>query len=549
MDRRRYPYVMTTPLVLPFMVYLFRRLAHAELQQNARPFECLWCAPGSTTFHIRHIGELTISPEMIELVVANFQRFDRSPPRVPIEVNHQGDSGNIHESRAVAWIVDLSVERTAERVSLMVHPSWSDEAKQVIEAGGFRYCSVGLELNALDAESGNTIGPRLREVSLTGHPAIPGLRPIELSVPLDFESKVEVAVAEMAHSATGPGGEPDMLDRAHAIAKAFYQAFPDSDVQEWYIKAVFFEARQMVVEECIRQVGEDGAVAIDRMWQLPFRVDDEEIGFGSREEWIQVEQQFVPVEAAVPATPVQAKSPLRQIAAAIPERDAQPGGSPESNKAENMDKITEQLTAILATLGIEVDLTAEEPDLSPLATEAARLKATENELDQVRAAAEKAKAAAAKDLTDSERKVVVLSTRADAAEETVTKLSSRIETLETEKNEREADAAIDAAIRAGKMLPAEVAAKDAPMRLMAHRDRATFHAILEARPKQTSLTQELSYPRGEPVQVDTDEYWTLVAGKKTADQNLNHQQAQDLVMAERPEFRELFKAATAAVRG
>ena len=213
-----------------------------------------------------------------------------------------------------------------------------------------------------------------------------------------------------------------------------------------------------------------------------------------------------------------------------------------------MDNLIKQIEAVLAAVGVQIDLTGltaetvDRLDLSALIAEASRLKGLEGELAQTKTEAEK-------QLTDSERKVIVLSTKADSAAETVTKLSARIETLESEKSQREADAAIDAALRAGKLLPAEIDGADAPMRLMAFKDPAMFQAILNKRPAH-QLTTELSKAGADPgtTAVDPDEYWMMVAAKKAANPDTSHQQAQALVLAERPEFKALFQAATAAVR-
>ena len=662
----------------PLLVWL---LSHADLQANGQQVECLWCAPGDdgTTFTIAHIGELKVTEAMMATVIANFQRFDRSPPRVPIQVNHATDSGNMQESKAVGWVTDLSVRRTAQRVSLLFTPHWSDEAREVIAQGGFRYVSVGMHLNAVDPVSAESVGPKLCEVSLTNFPAIPNLAPLELSQPtacMDLESKAELTALRLAR-VVGPDGEPDMLDRARSIARAFYAAYPDTPSQEWMIKAVFFESRQMVVEECMRQVGGDvpSTATAERLWQLGFLADGSNYSFAARDTWTQVIERFVPMQVSasdrIQAGPMmpQTMSPMhsgnpnwdadaamgrvrawamkdgkmqwgryrqafawvdsnspdtfgayklphhdvedgrlvvvrsgvvaansaiqggrggvaipdgdmpgvkrhmeahcKQLdmkppwangtasAAAIPDHQAQPGGTgrpDHPDRTEDMDNLMKQLQALLKALGVDVELsaeTADSVDLSTATKEVERLKGLETELAQTKAAAEQASKDAGKQLSDSERKVVSLSTRADAAEETVAKLSGRIATLESEKNQRESEAIIDLAIKSGRLLPAEVDTAERPMRKLALSDRATFQAIIDARPKMTTLTEEIGSAGGDPgtTKVDTDEFWTLVAAKKAADPNLNHQGAQDLVLAERPEFKALFKAATAAVRG
>ena len=538
---------MTVLAQYPAIIWL---LHHIDLQANGKPVECLWCIPGDEgqTFFIRHIGELRVTEAMLSQIVANFQRFDKTPSRVPLQVNHVTDSGNMDESKAVGWVVDLAVRRSADRVSLEFLPSWSEEAREAIEAGGFRFVSVGLELAAIDAETGEPIGPRLREISLTNQPAIPNLRPIELA--LDLDTRLEVDAARLANGMS-EDGEPDMMDFARALCQAFYAAYPDTDGCTWMMEAVFYESRQMVVTECVREASGNGVAMAERMWRLAFAVaEDGAITFAQREDWERVEQQFVPVKDEESDMDEMSKTPAA-ITVSEKKIPQQPGGAgrpAEAHKEIRMDNLIKQIEAVLAAVGVQIDLTGltaetvDRLDLSALIAEASRLKGLEGELAQTKADAEK-------QLTDSERKVIVLSTKADSAAETVTKLSARIETLESEKSQREADAAIDAALRAGKLLPAEIDGADAPMRLMAFKDPAMFQAILNKRPAH-QLTTELSKAGADPgtTAVDPDEYWMMVAAKKAANPDTSHQQAQALVLAERPEFKALFQAATAAVR-
>lgn len=503
-------------------------LSHAELEANGKPVECLWCGPEGITFHVPHIGELIVTPEMLATVVANFQARDQNPPRVPINVNHAGDSGNIQEAKAVGWIVDLSVSQTDERVSLLFTPHWSEEAKQVIEAGGFRYVSVGMQLAATDAVTGEKIGPRLMEVSLTGSPAIPDLHPIELS--LDLQSKIASTAARLANGMSDDG-EKDMLDQAMAIASAFFAAFPDSDGSMWNIEAVFYENRQMIVEERVRQVSEEGESMAEHMWRLGFELaEDGAISFAPREEWEAVEQRFVSVEA-----------PPEEVAAAIPLKQIKiPSDVAVASDAGGVKEIEMDLKQIVEMLGL-----TDGADEAAVQAEIARLRGVEQKLKDAEKVAEEAKAEASKKLSEKDTKIVALSERMTASSEETVTLSTRIKVLEDEKNVAEAKAAIDAGLKSGKLMASEVASEDDPMRKIALSDRTMFQAILDKRPA-SNLTREMSLA-GEPeTEVNSDEFWALVgaerdkAGDKAGTTSVD---AQQIVLKARPEFNVLFQAA------
>lgn len=517
----------------PSFVWL---ISHLRLSANGKPVECLWCAPQGTVFFVRHIGELRVDPEMLEQVVANFEP-DREPPRVPINVNHQGDSGDLDQARAIGWIVDLQVKRTDERVSLLFTPHWSDDAREVIEDGGFRFVSVGMDLGHVDAETGEAVGPKLREVSVTNSPAIPDLAPIELSVPLDLESRARVA----ALNAVGPDGEPDLLDLAQQIATAFFQAYPDTDGCCWGIEAVWLDARQMVVREMVRQVSAEGEKVGDRMWRVGFEIADGTATFAAREEWQQVRQEFVAV-TSMPAERLRVSDV--PVAAAAVQKDTteilteEPEMDPETEK-----KIREALNL------------AEHDDIvehvSMMASKMAEMAQMVEDLQKKLAEAEGTAAAAAekagKQLSDRDHQVVALADRADKADGRVVELTSRIEALEGEKRRMEAKAAIDSALAEGKLVPAEVEGDDAPMRKIALADPAQFKAILDRRPK-SALTVQLSTD-GEPeTDLDPAAFWKLVDSAVAENPKLSRTQARQVVLSQHPEYESLFQAANQAVK-
>lgn len=504
------------------LVYLLHRLTHDEIEQNGRPFECLWCSPGDdgTVFQIRHIGDLRVDEAMLQNLVDNFHRFDQSPPRCPIEVNHSGGSGDPSESKAVGWIMDLSMEKAEDRTSLMVHPHWSDQAKQIIEDGGFRFCSVGIDMNDVRADSGEKIGPHLVEVSLTGHPAIPELRSIELSIPMDVESRARVAVLR----AMGPDGEPDMLELAMKIAMSFMDAYPDSGGTHWDIEAVYLEARQMVVTEHVHQIGGEGAQMGSHTWRLGFDLDESGVSFSPREEWEEVRNEFVPVEEAAAAV-----QELQHAAEGL--------GTSEQRATEKTEMELEAKLRELLKLDAAGDIVQA---VTACITKVAELLSQIEQLEGKLKASEASVSQTGQQLTDRERQMVTLSGRADQADAKVVQLAARVESLEKEKRQAEGEAAIKLAIESRRMAPAEVDGDDAPMRKIAMTDSATFAAIMARRPPAESLTVELSTDGEAETKVEPSAFWKLVRDKRSADENLSSQAAQKLVLSEHQEYEVLF---------
>ena len=370
---------------------------------------------------------------------------------------------------------------------------------------------------AVDALTGENIGPRLVEVSLTGAPAIPDLHPIELS--LDLESKVATTAVRLAASMDG---EMDMLDCAMHIAGAFFAAYPDTDGCTWNIEAVFYETKQMVVEECVRQMSGEGSTQMERMWRLSFMMDEEShaVTFVPREEWEGVERQFVPVE----------DPPEMKAAAILPQQiTAQPDVRGAAKKENHVE-----LTKIVEMLGL-----AEGADEAAVQAEITRLRGAEQAIKDAQKIAEEA----GKQLSDRDRKIVTLSEKADASAEQVTQLSVRIKGLEDEKNIREAEIAIDKGLQTGKLTASEVDGADAPMRQLAMSNRSVFQAILDKRPA-SNLTREFSLA-GEPTtEVNPDEFWQLVRAKRDSNPEIKSYEAQEIVLRERPEFKVLIQAAT-----
>jgi len=290
--------------VHPNVVYLLHALAHEDVVANGKPFQAIYTGK----FFIRHIGELEVTSQMLAEMVANFQLLGKNPPRVPLETNHQGRSGDLSQARAIGWVVDAEIRQDAgEQQSLMLTPSWSDEAKEIIETGGMRYCSLGFERNAIDPATQQNIGCALRECSVTNHPAWPGLEPIQLSMPIggiDPKSKALLTAMDLANG-VGPNGEPDLLDIAEKIVSSFAASYPDSEAQSWAIKAIFPESSQLVCRERVRQVTGNTSTTVERLWMLGYSsADDGAVSFAPRDQWQEVEQKFVPTEAKEPpATP------------------------------------------------------------------------------------------------------------------------------------------------------------------------------------------------------------------------------------------------------
>ena len=124
-------------------------------------------------------GELAIEEENIDSMVSNFD----GPGRLAVSWNHGGHLPDPDQGAAAGWIEGLfSMNKSAPtRYSLMGHVSWTEKAKEKIEAREWAYISAEIIMSDQDVETGQYIGMRCAGASLCNHPAIPNMDPVELT--------------------------------------------------------------------------------------------------------------------------------------------------------------------------------------------------------------------------------------------------------------------------------------------------------------------------------------------------------------------------------
>lgn len=255
------------------------------------------------TFHLGSRGVLELTPEMLEQMVANFQRLD-GPDRVQINCNHAPGSPNVMEARAVGWMVDVFAKEDAEtgRLSLMGKPRWCEDVAEMIAEEQFKYLSAEIDFHSIDTLTGEDVGCRLVGVALTNIPAIPELAPIRLTACADPAAKVALTIAHLSVPAS-------LFDRISAIVTAFYVAYPESNLHAYFVEDI--TDTFLIVEE----MGEEGR----KLWRVGYKVVEDAIEFDQRQVWVEVRQEYVPVPVSVQQS--RAGAPAQQLKAVPVQRN------------------------------------------------------------------------------------------------------------------------------------------------------------------------------------------------------------------------------------
>ena len=130
-----------------------------------------------------------------------------------------------------------------------------------------------------------------------------------------------------------------------------------------------------------------------------------------------------------------------------------------------------------------------------------------------------------------------LTVRLTSAEEDNVNLSERLDTLEGDKRQRQADDRIANALTNRKLLPAEIDGSDAPMRKLALTDPVSFDAIIEAKPAYDNAALELVSPDGEAKSTvdETDQYWTMWDKLSSENPDLKSHEVRSLIDRDHPD--------------
>lgn len=119
--------------------------------------------------HPKH-GELQITDADLHLFKENFDKKVRGVD-LAVDVSHDPDKG------AVGWFKELRVEPG----KLMARVAWTEEGKEMVAGGKFRYFSPEFAFQYQDAETGKQFKDVLLGGAITNRPFLKNMAPIELS--------------------------------------------------------------------------------------------------------------------------------------------------------------------------------------------------------------------------------------------------------------------------------------------------------------------------------------------------------------------------------
>ncbi len=134
------------------------------------------------TFHHEQFGELTVTTEMLQSMVTN---FDNNVRGIDIMVDYKHDSENI----AAAWVTDL--ELLEDFNELWATVKWTPEALKKLTEKEFRYLSADFCLDYQDNESLQKFGPTLFGAGLTNRPVVKRMEAILELSEINTQSKTE----------------------------------------------------------------------------------------------------------------------------------------------------------------------------------------------------------------------------------------------------------------------------------------------------------------------------------------------------------------------
>lgn len=424
-------------------------------------------------------GDWEVEEATLDEIVANFAALkDVIVP--PVKLGHSDVQGILQADGypAAGWITD--VRKKTDEVLEADFGKVPAKIADIIEAGGYRKVSVEV-WKSFDVD-GKTYSNVLTAVALLGNetPAVSTLDDIVAlyarRAPIALSSKTKVRVA--AHPAPKRrkaqlGGDASQEDRRQAIDTALRQKYGDG-ISGWGWPWVEETFDDYVV------VTRDG-----RHWQIPYSIgSDGSVSLGTETE---VEQTWRPKDPA--------------------------GGAGETTKEEGMADLKRIATAL---------------GLADGATE-----------EQILAAIDKAKAAGTqpKKLTREECEGMGGAFQEDGSckmpdKSEAARLSARITELETTIAKRDATDAVDAAIRARKIAPAQ---KDWAL-AYAERDAAGFATFVKQAPEVIAAARGSEQDAPEEANDPVVKFQAKVQEKLKADPKLSITEAQALVSREEPEL-------------
>lgn len=426
-------------------------------------------------------GPWTVDADTIDRIVANYDALgDLLAP--PVKLGHSDDQLLLQSDGypAAGWVSNVRKSGTKIVCDFLKMPA---KVADIVEAGGYRKCSVEVwKAFTVDGETYNDV---LIAVSLLGNeiPAVSGLNDIVAlyasKAKIGFTAATRVQLA--LHPGPGRrkaelGADTSVEDLREAIDSALRDKYGDGiNGYDWpWVEETFPEAKYVIATR-------DG-----RHWQIPYSIgSDGSVSLGTETE---VEQTWRPIT---------------------------PAGAAGETEEEGMA----ELKRIAAALGLAEGAT--EDQIVEAATKAAttRKLATQAECEEKGGKWDEAAGSCTMPATEPV---------ADA------KLATRVVELERTLARRDAKDAVDSAIRAKKLAPAQREWAET----YAEKDPAGFKAYVEKTPEIFAAS---GGSEGDTEQTDPLEaFKAKVEEIRKADSKLDEREARRRASRQHPE---LFAAA------
>lgn len=473
----------------PVFVLRRWRLAEMDPAPNGKPCEIIYLG----TFHLADRNRvLEVKREHLDQMVKNFHALD-GPDRIAFNINHSSGASTLDEARAVGWLQDLFIQEHEGRVSLMGAPKWCEDARERLEAEQFKYLSAEIDFNATDFATGEKCGCRLAGVAICNCPAIPDLAPIELTVFADKDTKLEWSIARLERVVQGDS----LMERVERLTRAFFQAFPDSNIESYYpvdVREYCLIIQVEVVEELL------SSNHTTNLFQVNYQFAGKEITFTPRDQWIEVQSQYVPLtankEEIKAGTGWETKRILREQGL----KRSHSLGAAVRGTQQQEDRQMDELRKLL---GISAEASIEEA-IGALRAKAEQAEALIQERGVIEAqlatltekakkaeAFQQEKAEAQTALFSKQGEVETLSTQVTAYKGEMEKLSTQVKGLLAAQHERETGDRIDLNLRRGRVSPAELEAQSGYLRKLADEQPEVFDSVMATRPDRPELFREL----------------------------------------------------------
>ena len=219
----------------------------------------------SGKFTSSRYGEFKLDGRLFREMISNFEEN-----RVPIDFNHGSLDKNSEAAKAAGWVQSLEMQGTGNSATLWATVTFTPKAREMIEAGEYRFVSPEFVFNWKSPEDGEDKGAKILAIALTNRPFLPGMAELKL---VDSEGN--------------PRTEESITQKIERVSMAFYAAFGEGE-------NTFYELNQIYPEKVIVARNQKGDRAT---YQVSFSDGENGIEFAPPEQWVEVQLKFAPIKA------------------------------------------------------------------------------------------------------------------------------------------------------------------------------------------------------------------------------------------------------------